>query len=257
MKIVRTFWGDLHRMGDRYPNQIKNAVNDNLNEMVYVWGTDNFEYLTNLGYTCELISEENYNFDLASDHTFYDFKSLNHKLFVLNLALQEWDEILFLDWDCKFVGELDNDFYRLLKEGSSLQIPLYTYPKKSLQWMIEKTNNTDINPFFIKLNEVIKNYSYEWGSNYIIPNTGFIYCRKPIDLLKISLENKLECLPDEFSVFMYAQKNNLTLDEYILRHEPKIIRGKVHEEAWWIKSENEFNKYVESLINKKIYFEHR
>jgi len=213
MKIVRTFWGDLHRMGDRYPNQIKNAVNDNLNEMVYVWGTDNFEYLTNLGYTCELISEENYNFDLASDHTFYDFKSLNHKLFVLNLALQEWDEILFLDWDCKFVGELDNDFYRLLKD--------------------------------------------EWGSNYIIPNTGFIYCRKPIDLLKISLENKLECLPDEFSVFMYAQKNNLTLDEYILRHEPKIIRGKVHEEDWWIKSENEFNKYVESLINKKIYFEHR
>ena len=256
MVIVRTFWGDMNSFGGKYQNQIQDTLDENLNEIVYVWGMDNFEYLTNLGYTCELISEENYNFDIASDHTFYDFKSLNHKLFVINLAMKDYDEILFLDWDCKFIGELDNDFYRLLKNGNALQIPLYTYPKKSLDWMIEKTQNQNINPFFVKLKEEIKKYSYEWGENYIIPNTGFIYCRKPVDLLKISLEHNLECLPDEFSVFVYAQKNNLSLEDYIFKHEPKIIRGKVHEEEWWIESENKFNEYVESLINKRIYFEH-
>ena len=61
--------------------------------------------------------------------------------------MKDYDEILFLDWDCKFIGELDNDFYKLLKNGNPLQIPLYTYPKKSLDWMIEKTQNQNINPF--------------------------------------------------------------------------------------------------------------
>ena len=57
--------------------------------------------------------------------------------------MKDYDEILFLDWDCKFIGELDNDFYRLLKM-ETLQIPLYTYPKKSLDWMIEKTQKPKI-----------------------------------------------------------------------------------------------------------------
>ena len=87
MVIIRTFWGDLSSFGGKYQNQIQDTTDENLNEIVYVWGMDNFEYLTNLGYTCELISEENYNFDLKSGlYFFMILKSLNHKLFVINLV---------------------------------------------------------------------------------------------------------------------------------------------------------------------------
>ena len=191
MKIVRTFWGDLHRMGDRYPNQIKNAVNDNLNELVYVWGVDNYKFISELGYECKLISEDNFNRDLASDHIFYDHKSPNHKLYTINQALKDWDEILFLDWDCNVTKNLDENFYKILRSGGSLQAPLYIYPKKSIDWMIEETKKEEINPFFTKLKKLIGKYSYEWKDNYIVPNAGLIYCRdKNIDLLKQEIQEK-------------------------------------------------------------------
>ena len=58
--------------------------------------------------------------------------------------MKDYDEILFLDWDCKFIGELDNDFYKLLKKETTYK---YLFIPKSLDWMIEKTQNQNINPF--------------------------------------------------------------------------------------------------------------
>mgnify|MGYP005988554915 FL=1 len=258
MKIVRTFWGDLHRMGDRYPNQIKNAVNDNLNELVYVWGVDNYKFISELGYECKLISEDNFNRDLASDHIFYDHKSPNHKLYTINQALKDWDEILFLDWDCNVTKNLDENFYKILRSGGSLQAPLYIYPKKSIDWMIEETKKEEINPFFTKLKKLIGKYSYEWKDNYIVPNAGLIYCRdKNIDLLKLSIDLNLECLTDEFVITAYVQSKNLSLEDYILNHEPKVITGKLHDEDWWMLLQNKFNDYVTSIVKKDNYFEHR
>lgn len=257
-KFIRTFWGDVHSMGTRYTDQIESAIHDNLNELVYVWGVDNYNFIKSKGFDCKLISEDNYNRDLASNHTFLDHKSLNHKLWVINHAVKEHGEILFLDWDCRLIKPLDDNFYSLLKDGNSLQVPLYVYPKQALDWMIDKTKDEDINPFFHKLKKFITQYSYSWNENYIIPNTGLVYCREcDIDLLKISLDLDLEAVPDEFSVMAYALDNKLSLTEYINKHEPKVITGKLHDEDWWVEKENEFNIYVSNLTNKNIYFEHR
>ena len=258
MKFIRTFWGDVHRMGGRYSNQIKEAVSDNLDEKVYVWGRDNFEFISSLGFDCELISEYKFNPKLATDHTFFDHKSLNHKLWILNYAMKQYDEIVFLDWDCRLIRPIDKLFYDLLRSGGDLQVPLYTYPYKAIDFLKEKTKDSNVNPFFYKLEKFIKQYSYHFKENYVIPNTGFIYCRdKDINLLDISLDNELEAVPDEFAVYKYAYDKDYLLRDYIKRIEPNVIRGKKHEEEWWITEQNEFDFYVDSLKTKTIYFDHK
>lgn len=258
MKVIRTFWGDVHSMGTRYTEQIDEAISDNINEIVYVWGIDNYNFIKSKGFDCKLISEDSYNRNLASNHTFWDHKSLNHKLWVIENAVMEYGEILFLDWDCRLIKKMDDEFYSFLKNGNALQVPLYVYPKKALDWLIHKTKSDTVNPFFHKLKKFMIQYSYSWGENYIIPNTGFIYCRDTnIKLLKISLDLKLEAVPDEFSVMAYAMDAGISLDDYINLIEPKVIRGKEHTESWWVEAQNEFNHYIDSKINKSIYFIHK
>ena len=61
MKFIRILWGDF----DRYKSQIIEAKNDNLNEIVFVWGTENKNKLEDLGYNCHLISENSYDFSIS------------------------------------------------------------------------------------------------------------------------------------------------------------------------------------------------
>ena len=85
-----------------------------------------------------------------------------------------------------------------------------------------------------------------------------IYCRdKNIDLLKLSIDLNLECLTDEFVITAYVQSKNLSLEDYILNYEPKVITGKLHDEDWWMLLQNKFNEYVTSIVKKDNYFEHR
>lgn len=258
MKIIRTFWGNVHSMGNRYTDQIETSVSDNLNELVYVWGIDNYNFIKSKGFECVLLSEDSYNRELASNHTFWDHKSLNHKLWIVNHAVKEYGEILFLDWDCRLIKPIDSNFYELLRNGNEFQVPLYVYPKKALDWLIDKTDGEDVNPFFHKLKKFMIQYSYNWNSNYIIPNTGLIYCRNSnIDLLKISLDLELEAVPDEFSVMAYAMSKGMDIDNYIKTLEPSIISGKEHDEDWWMKIQNNFNNHVSSIVKKDIYFQHK
>lgn len=254
IQIIRMFWGDVYAMDNHYAKQIQRAKQDNLNEIVYVLGKENYKFIKNLGYNAVLVSEDNYNKDLSSNHTFIDFKNLNHKLWLFEKALQEYNEIIFLDWDCRLIKPLDENFYNLVKNGGELQVPLYIYPENSLDWMCETSSSED---FFPALKKNVIKYSYNWKNHYIIPNTGFMYCRnKNINLLAKSLNLKLETVPDEFSVFVYAQEKNYSLLKYIQNIEPQVILGKEHGEDWWIKIQSEFDKFVNQFKNKDIYFEH-
>ena len=259
MQIVRTFWGDVHSMGSRYTDQINEAINDNLNEIVYVWGIDNFNYISNLGFNCVLVSEEPYDYSIASNHTFWDYRSLIHKLKCIDIAIKEFGEIIFVDWDCRKLKELDSEFYETLTNGNELQVPLYVYPKHALKWLIDKTKSESINGFFITLNKFIQLYSYEYNDNYVIPNTGFIYCRNG-DITERLLElcdiYKLESVPDEFAVMLYSKELNYSLTDYIMNIEPKVIAGKEHVEEFWINEQNIFDNHISNIINKDIYFKH-
>jgi hypothetical protein len=259
MKIIRTFWGDVNSMGNRYTDQITEAIGDNLNEIVYIWGIDNFNYISNLGFDCKLVSDEPYDYSIASNHTLWDYRSLIHKLKCIDMAVKDYGEIVFVDWDCRKLKDLDSEFYEILSNGNELQVPLYAYPKPALKWLIDKTKNDSTNGFFVKLNEFIQLYSYEFENNYIIPNTGFVYCRNgdiTEKLLELCDIYKLESVPDEFAVMVYSKELGFSLNEYILNIEPNVIIGKQHQEEFWIKEQNTFDEYISCMINKNIYFKH-
>ena len=260
MKIIRTFWGDLHSMGTRYTDQIEEASKDNLEEIVYVWGRENYNYISNLGFNCTLLSEDPYDYSIASNHTFWDYRSLVHKLQCLDIAVKEHGEVLFIDWDCSLLQELDGNFYSELKQGSSLQVPLYVYPKMALEWLIKKSKEETTNGFFIKLSEYIKLHSFELGKNYVIPNTGFMYCRDEkitSRLLELCDIHNLQSVPDEFAVMCYAKELGYTLEDYITKIEPKHIAGKHHPEDWWIKEQVLLDNYIADRVNKNLYFIHK
>lgn len=255
-KFIRILWGSF----DRYKNQIVEARKDNLNETVVVWGEDNANLLDELGYDCHLVSNSAYDPSISTDHTFKDHRSLIHKIEGLKIALDLlYDEIVFVDWDCRKVKEIDDNFWNLLRQKESkLQVPLYTYPKKAFNIMLEDTKREPhINNFIKKLKEYIEKYSFEYQTNHIIPNTGFMYCNDItiIDkLLEIIKANDLQTVPDELSVFLYGQ--HLGLNQFIKEIDPLVIGGKVHGYEWWNNIEDSFDKYKASFGNKTNYFIH-
>lgn len=254
MKFIRILWGDF----DRYKSQIIEAKNDNLNEIVFVWGTENKNKLEDLGYDCHLISENNYDFSIADNHTFTNHKSLTHKIVGIRKSLEIYDEVIFVDWDCRKEKEIDEYFYELIrKKDSKIQVPLYTYPIVAFEMMLNDVKDPIVNNFISKLREYVDKFSFRYGNNYIIPNTGFFYC-SDIDiidkLLKLIDDNDLQTVPDELSVFLYGKE--LGMDGYIEKIDPLVVGGKIHNYKWWNTIEDSFDAYKESINQKCKYFKH-
>jgi hypothetical protein len=256
MKIIRTFWGNLD---DRYLAQIHRAKEDKLNEVVYVWGNENFKKLTSIGFECKLMSEKPYDYTISSRHTLYDHKNLIHKLKVIDRGVIDYKEILFLDWDCIKIKPLNKKFFELIQNGSAFKVPLYMYSKRALDWMIEENQNTEISPFFVKLKSFVEQHSFKFNENYVIPNTGFVYCRNPYvtkKLLFMCEKYSLETVPDELAVMCMAEELHYSLDDYIYIMEPLVIQPKQHSQLWWMEEQEVLNQYIETKITRDVYFEH-
>jgi hypothetical protein len=255
MRFVRIFWGDINR----YHNQIKEAKEDKLNEMVYVWGKENYTILNEMGYECYLINENSYDYTIASGHTFVDYRSLTHKIVGLKIALEQYKEVIFLDWDVRKVKELDDNFYDLIKsKGSSLQVPLYVYPSNAFTFLKESTHDYKMVNFFNVLENSIRKYAYNLGDNFILPNTGFIYCNdiKIADrLLAIIQEQNMESVPDELSVAYHYK--NFKVNEYVMYIEPMVIGTKESGYDWWDNEEQKLMDYKKAYIIKDVYFKHK
>ncbi len=254
MKIIRILWGDF----ERYSNQIINAKKYNLNEKVFVWGKENHQKLTSLGYDCHLINEQPYDYEIADNHTFISYNSLTHKIFGLKIALDLLDEVLFLDWDCIPTKPLDDNFYEQIRlKNSSLQVPLYCYPKMAFDVMRSQTDDIVMNKFFDVLDKNISQHSHVLNDSYVLPNTGFFYCNDVEiinDLLEVIKGNDLQGIPDELSVLLYTK--DLGLDWYIDNIEPTVISGKNHNLDFWNDEEEKLSNYIKEKVTKDNYFEH-
>jgi hypothetical protein len=258
MKFIRTFWGDINGAGGKYLSQMK-SISHQLDEVVYVWGKENYDVISGLGFKCILVSEEPYDYTLASNHILLDHKSANHKLKCLDMAVRDYGEVLILDWDCYPVREIDDEFYSIMRKGFPLQLPLYVYPRKAIDLMIEKTTGQDINPFFHKLKKFINLHSYGFNDSFVIPNCGFMYCRNRFissKLFDLSMEYELESVADEFAVMVYSELQGYSLEDYITNLQPSTISGKFHDDEWWLESQIELNNYISNIKPTKLYFEH-
>ena len=58
MKFIRSFWGYLNNFNQRHKKEIIEASkNKSLHEVVFVWGTENYNFIKSLGFECILISD--------------------------------------------------------------------------------------------------------------------------------------------------------------------------------------------------------
>ena len=88
MKLIRALWGDKKEIKEEIPTKPDDSV-------VYVWGKDNLDFLKSLGYKTRFVEDT-----LESDYKF--------KLISLDLGFKEFEECIFLDWDCKQIKSIDN-----------------------------------------------------------------------------------------------------------------------------------------------------
>lgn len=253
IQIIRAFWGSL----ETYKTQIETAPR--YDEEVIVWGKENFEYLVNRGYKCTMVSEQPYDYTIAAAHTFVDHSSLIHKLKAIDLAVEKFNEIIFLDWDCYNVKNLDSSFYSLVRQGNEFQVPLYVYPKEALEKLVKSDIDIEYYHFFSKLADYLEEHAYRLNEDYVIPNTGFIYCNNKIvteKLIDIAITNNLQTVPDELAVLYYAKELELDLDGFISKFEPSVINGKFQDNPEWIESQNKLDEYIKAKVEKNIFFHH-
>jgi hypothetical protein len=252
IKIVRTYWGNNIETRREIP-----IVPIYDNQIVYVWGSDNEEFLISRGFKTKLMNDS----ELSYNDVFI------RKLIVLDLALKEFGEVIMLDWDCYILRPLDDDFYKYLK-SKPIQCPLYAQYKELKKSLLEVIDTNKyigdeykrLTSFIEKMEIEFPKYSWEYGDGLISPNFGFFYSSDVLigeKLLNIAKKYKIQGCIEENAMFIYA---SCTLDQYIELYQPLFVYG-VSE--YNTKSKNIISKtqqYLNTYINKKnkmdIYLQH-
>jgi len=130
--FIRTIWGDCTKNGIRGGKMRKDmdAIKKNpYNEpfVVYVFGQDNAKILREEGFDVNLIDTQPIRYDMKT-------QLYRHKLDVLEFAMREYDEIVFLDWDCVPVAKLPDNFWDRMYNKASFQANLFQYRTKKCLW---------------------------------------------------------------------------------------------------------------------------
>lgn len=261
MKIIRAFWGDQESTWDEVPPK---PLFDN--EVVYVYGRENYERFRSMGYETVLI---HYDSTELEHSTVY--KHFVHKLECLKRAEHAYLEYLFLDWDVQIVKPLDDNFWNLIRTKGRLQCPLYAYPTNyenkvlaqieqnpEKQWV--KDLDPNIFPWLTVQNKMLMENSWTWEDLRIVPNFCFFYSNYTptvSKLLEIYKERGILTCIEEFCMYQFA---NCSINEYIEKYEPIVIRGRedncYHFDLTEDRAIERINNYIASKINKDIYLIH-
>lgn len=256
MKFIRAFWGDIRTDKEKYITEIRHAAKNRLNELVYVWGDENYDILKSFGYDCYKMSSEQYEFsnDIAGDAP----KFFLHKVNAIKKGVETFGEIIFLDWDCWSIKPIDDIFFeKLKKQNKTLQIPLYSFPKEGYleevfkRWstISDKHRNVAINHY-----ENVKLGYYDFGKDMAVVCTCFVYCSDISiinEYIKIWETNNFN-YSEELLWYVLLKNECKTLDEYINTYEPLVCDAK-HD---WHFNQKELNDYMRKLIDKDLYFIH-
>ena len=132
--FIRAVWGDLTLNGIRdgkLSKDIESARNNcHLRPdgfRTYVFGKDNLEILKSQGFSCSLIDDSPSRYDMKT-------QLYRHKLDVLVEAMKDFDEIVFLDWDCVATAEIPIDFWDVMGKKAPFQANLFQYRTKKCLW---------------------------------------------------------------------------------------------------------------------------
>jgi len=257
MRFIRAFWGDLNHHDGVHIREITHvAKTSKLNDRVYVWGDANNDFMISLGFDTVKVSSDStvYGSDYLDDcRTFF-----NHKLKAISLGVREFGEVVFLDWDCHQVREIDEDFYTLLRfQNKNIQFPMYSFPEDYVERVLNEWSNIGEKDksYLIKQFEYIKKHNYRLGNDYIVPNFSFVYCSDASimsELFELSYNEYVDLMTEESAAMYYIKQIRPTLEEFVQKNEPLVCDAKDENHF----NQKEYNTFVKKYLNKQLYFIH-
>jgi len=130
--FIRGIWGDITEKGMRdgkICKDIECIKNNPYTEkfITYVFGEDNKKYLEEKGFDCVLVDVRPVIWDMEK-------QLYRHKLDILKAAMNDFDEIVFLDWDCIPTIPLVDGFWDALGKKAPFQANLFQYRTKKCLW---------------------------------------------------------------------------------------------------------------------------
>jgi len=160
-----------------------------------VFGEDNYKFLEDQGISAKLVDKRDIVWDL-------DTQQFRHKLEAFRLGMQDFDEIVFLDWDELPIAPLPDDFWDVLRKKASIQAILRMYHRRKATWR--------------KINQ------------RMIPCASFVYIgdkKIPDDIIKI-WETTSSGFSEEVAMARYIDEINsgwIGTDRYWNMHEPDFF----------------------------------
>tara|TARA_R110000824_G_scaffold12226_8_gene53697 strand:- start:10007 stop:10774 length:768 start_codon:yes stop_codon:yes gene_type:complete len=135
--FIRGLWGNIWHdpkettdRGLKIAKDINRVTNSKFQAdfVTYVFGKDNEIALKNeFGLKTKLVDRSPIVWDMTDE-------LYRHKLEILKIAMQDYDEIVYLDWDCILVKPLLADFWERLNKKDSFQGNLFQYRTKKCLW---------------------------------------------------------------------------------------------------------------------------
>lgn len=257
IQFIRSYWGDMENFFRRHKEEILNvSKKSKLNETIYVWGTYNYNFIKSLGFNCVLMSEKSTEY--GNDHFFHSDKYMLHKLYTIKRGVQDYGQVIFLDWDCEQIREIDDVFYNLIgKQNKDIQMPLYIYPKDYADTIFKKWIDIPAKEknYILKQNIYLIKHNFNWDENYVTPNAGFIYCANESiidELIKLNEILEIGIASEEMTFLEYTKNLVGNLKGYIENYEPLVCNGKKDDHF----NQKDLNQYISQFIKKDIYFIH-
>lgn len=182
---------------EKIKDNIRRAMEEKIKfEFVcYTFGTENHKHLLSLGINSVLVNK--------FSNPYYMYR---HKLEAIRLGMEEFDEIVYLDWDTKPIKEIDDYFWELLQQKAPVQASLSKYRSWKLGHRIGRENR-------------------------FCPSGAFFYCReKSIPNRMINLwKTNANYWSDEPAIALVIDEimGKWDIEKYFERFEPLVFTSPI------------------------------
>lgn len=136
--VIRALWG-IYEHNDRrmYKRRGTQDANIKLVKMnrtslpfcCYTFGEDNHKFLLDKGINSRLVDKRPIVWDM-------DNEQFRHKLEVLKCGLNDFDEVIFMDWDCMAIRPFTHTMWDTVSKGNDIQAILRMYKRRKATWRI-------------------------------------------------------------------------------------------------------------------------
>ena len=129
---------------------------------VYVFGKDNYKRIIDMGFdesTVVMVDKKPCVFNMETEQ-------YRHKIEVWKCGLEEFDEIVFLDWDCVPIHQIPNNFWNVMAQGEKIQATLYMYTIRRAHWRTGDTRKLSASTFvYVRNKKIVNDIIKVWEEN--------------------------------------------------------------------------------------------